>query len=330
MSIFSPTPSYEPPGRLWRNAHVQTVAAEWIGRRQARIEPTAEDLLHHADGTASRIIRYEPNGIPRGAVMVVHGLAGSADSPTTMRFAMEGQARAWRIVSVDLRGAGGTRSMPRIYTAADVDELDAAARHPFIADCPGPRVALGLSLGGGVVMRWLGLRGESAPVDCAVVAAPAAHLPSCAQALARSRHTLYDFHFAVKLGRRVRAVAAGSGRRPHAFWRHRSVRRLDDDFAASINGHPHAAAYYEASSAHHHGKSIARPTLVFASDDDPFVPIGPLVAHFGSLPAVEIRRSKHGGHLAFMGRRAGRLASLLPGLVFDALDGLGRGATLRP
>jgi predicted alpha/beta-fold hydrolase len=255
-------------------------------------------------------------------LLLVHGLGGAADSPNTVRLARAACARGWRAVSVDLRGAGGALPQARLYTAADVDEIDAACTHAAVAGARGPRIAVGISLGGGILARWLALRGEGAPCDAAVALAPTAHLPSCAEALSRLRHRFYDWTFAREVGRRIRAVAPGSGRRAFAAMRHFTMRRLDGDLAALACGQPDAARYWEFASAHHHVAGLRRPLMIVASADDPFVPIGPLRTSFGASPRVDFRESRHGGHLAFLEWRAGRLDSALPDLLLDPLEPL--------
>jgi predicted alpha/beta-fold hydrolase len=298
------------------------IASEWLVRRQ-RLALVPTELHVSLDGGGwTRLVVVDPPEPPRGVLVIVHGLGGAAGSPNTLRLAAAAAARGWRAVAVDMRGAGGSRAQPRMYTAADLDELDAALRHPVVAEAAGPKIAVGLSLGGGILLRWLGIRSDRAPVDAALAFSPTGHLPSCAEALSRLRHRFYDWSFARSLGRRVREVAPASGRRPHAFLRHWTMRRLDDDFAAFTCGLPSARRYWDHASAHHHVGGIARPVLIIAAADDPFVPIGPLTEHFGALPGVELGVFRHGAHLSFLERVDGRLVSRFPEMLLTPLEKL--------
>jgi predicted alpha/beta-fold hydrolase len=301
---------------------VQIVLAEILLRRtRADVEGTTIDVPI-GGGASTRFFVVEGAPRPRGVMLVVHGLGGAASSPNTKRLAGAASARGWRVVCVEMRGAGGSSAQPRLYTAADLDEIDAAVRHPAVAGASGPKVAVGVSLGGGILLRWLGIRGAGAAVDAAVALAPAAHLPSCAEALGRLRHRLYDWSFARSLGKRIRSVAAGSGRAPHRFSKHFTMRRLDRDFAAFACGQPDAERYWDHASAHHHAAGIARPVLILTASDDPFVPVEPLRTHFGSRAGVDFRVFRHGAHLSFLRRNEGRLVSGLPELLLSPLDAL--------
>jgi predicted alpha/beta-fold hydrolase len=321
-SPFGPARAYEARSAFLRNAYVQLHVAEWLARRsKPGVAPSQVDLAIGAGGR-TRLLVFDPPHRPRGVLVFVHGLGGAADSPNTLRLANAARARGWRAASVDMRGAGGAERQPRLYTAADADELDAAFAHEAVAGVSGPRIAVGISLGGGILVRWLGLRGGSAPVDAAVALSPTAHLPSCAEALSLLKHRFYDWSFARALGRRIREVAPAFGRRPHGRLRHFTMRRLDGDFAAVVCGQPDAASYWDHASAHHHLAGVSRPLLILAACDDPFVPIAPLRAHLGSLPGVDFRAYPHGGHLSFLEWRGGGIASALPELLLDALEPL--------
>jgi predicted alpha/beta-fold hydrolase len=321
-SPFGHVAPYEPASGFLKNPHFQMIVSEWSLRRRAPavVGTTVELVL--GDGATTRLLVVDPPGRPRGALLLVHGLGGAADSPNMRGIAQAAVGRGWRAVSVDMRGAGGSRPQPRLYTAADLDELDLAARHPAVAEAPGPKIAVGLSLGGGILLRWLGIRGADVPVEAAVALAPTGHLPSCAEALGRLRHRVYDWVFARSLGRRIRSVASASGRRSHGYVKHFTMRRLDSDFASLACGQPDAEGYWEHASAHHHVAGIARPVLIIAAGDDPFVPVEPLRRHFGSVPRVDLRVFPHGGHLSFIDRVDGRLRSRLPDLMLSPLEPL--------
>jgi predicted alpha/beta-fold hydrolase len=320
---FGKCAGYAARSVILRNPHAQIVIAEVaMPRRVGGSHPETVVDLEFRGGASTRLVVVDPSAPPRGVLLLVHGLGGAADGPRARWLAESAAGRGWRAVSVDLRGAGGTRRQPRLYTAADLDELDLASAHPTVTGVAGPKIAVGLSLGGGILLRWLGMRGGAVKVDAAVAIAPTAHLPSCALALGRLRHRLYDLSFAWALGRRIRAVAASSGRKPHAFLTHFTMRRLDDDFASLACGVPDAAGYWEHASAHHHLGGIDRPVLVIAAEDDPFVPFEPLRTCLAASPLVDLRAFPHGGHLSFLERSGGRFRSRLPELMLDPLDPL--------
>lgn len=317
---YRTTSAYEPPSDFWKGAHRQILCAEWIKASRTPAVPWKETRLALPDGEAVRRFVLEPDRPVRGAITVFHGLGGVADGANLRRFAQEAARRGYRAASVEMRGAGGKDEVRRLYTAADLDVFDAAAAVPDFAAAPGPRLFAGFSLGGGMMLRWLGIRGGDAHVDGALALCPTGHLPASAAALSRAPNFLYDLRFAALYGRRLRHLGLRAARAPHGRLRHATMRRLDEDFASFWAGQPDARSYYEEASAHRHASRIARPTLLVAAADDPFVPPDSLVRYFGALPQVDLRLSPHGGHVAFLDRVEGRLTPAYPRLLLDPLD----------
>ncbi len=319
-SPFRPTRDYVPP-RWLAGPHRQILMTE---RLNAAYVPTPSEEIELAlpSGGTCRLVRRRAVGESRGVVVVVHGLGGDARAGRIAECARVLNAAGLDAVAVGLRGAGGTTPQPRLYHAADLDEIDAAARHPWTAGRP--RVMLALSLGANLALRHAAMRGHdvASRFDAAVVVCPAAHLPASARALAGWPCALYNAKFAAALGARVRAVAPASGVRPHDRWRHRTVRRYDADFAAPAAGYASPDAYYEGASAHRVVGDIEIPTLVFGTADDPIVPVDVLREMWRAHPTVDLRISAHGSHLGFVeATPSGLAAGWMPRIV-EAIDDL--------
>lgn len=318
--VFRTTPPYEPPSRFWRGAHRQLLMAEWIKEKRTPALPWREEALSLGAGRgAVRMFRLEPTGPVRGVLVAFHGLGGTADGPNLRRFARTAAARGYAVVSVEMLGAGGPGPFPRLYTAADTDVFDAAAGIPGLRRPGLPLLFCGVSLGGGMLLRWLGLRGDEAPIDAVLTLSPIGHLPSSAEALGRFANRFYDRRFAALYAARLGDVASGS-RAPFDARRHKTMRDLDEDFASFWAEQADARSYYEYASAHRTAERIRRPALIIASADDPFAPPEPLVRHYGGLANVDLRLSRFGSHVAFLARRAGALEPVFPELLLDPLE----------
>lgn len=274
------------------------------------------------EGGSFRLVRRAAEGVRRGAILVVHGLGGDAHAGRIAEFSRQIAASGVDAIALGLRGAGGSTPQPRLYHAADLSELDAAWQHPWLAN--GPRVIVALSLGANVALRWLALRErlQSRTVDAAVAVCPAAHLPSSSEAISRLACRLYNAKFAMALGDRVRSVAPDSGRNPHSWWRHGSVRRYDADFAAPAAGYDDPDSYYEGASAHRVVGDIRVPMLILGAEDDPIVPVRDLRAMWADHPTAELRLTRHGGHLGFIESTPGGLRAGWMPRVIEALQGV--------
>ena len=206
-SPFRPTPDYAPPWWL-AGPHRQILMTERLNATYAPT-PSEETELALPSGGTCRLVRRRAVGPSRGVVVVVHGLGGDARAGRIAECARVLNVAGLDAVAVGLRGAGGSTPQPRLYHAADLDEIDVAARHPWTA--VRPRVMLALSLGANLAIRHLAMRGHDAAsrFDAAVVVCPAAHLPASARALAGWPCALYD----AKLRRPWESACAPSRRR---------------------------------------------------------------------------------------------------------------------
>ena len=77
------------------------------------------------------------------------------------------------------------------------------------------------------------------------------------------------------------------------------MREFDETFTAPVCGYESAADYYAKCSASQFLPTIAVPTLIIASQDDPVVPNFPLTKARLST-TTELRAPKYGGHMGFV------------------------------
>ena len=158
---------------LWLpNQHVQTIVPALFARRPAvqfRRErwdtPDGDfidlDWLVH-DGQPART-RAPPRRRSRADAplfVLFHGLEGSSDSHYARVLMAAAQERGWHGVVPHFRSCSGPLNLlPRFYHLADSNEVDWVLRR-LRATHRGPIVAAGVSLGGNVLLRWLGERRE--------------------------------------------------------------------------------------------------------------------------------------------------------------------------
>ena len=86
-----------------------------------------------------------------------HGLEGGSSSHYARKVAAQAQARGWRCVVPHFRGCSGEANrLARAYHSGDSAELDWILRRLQ------PDYAAGVSLGGNVLLKWLGEQGAGA------------------------------------------------------------------------------------------------------------------------------------------------------------------------
>jgi predicted alpha/beta-fold hydrolase len=240
-------------------------------------------------------------------LLVLHGLEGSTRSHYVGGLLQGAQRHGWRGVALNFRSCSGEMNRrARFYHSGDTGDLDEvvaliAARHPGV-----PIGAIGVSLGGNVLLKWLGETAEKAPLRAAAAISVPFDLAACAAELDRGLpRLLYTSNFMRTLRAKVRAKA-----REHpgfvdvaAALRARTFAEYDEIVTAPLGGFAGARDYWARSSSGPYLARIRRPTLVINARDDPFVPHAALPDPAALPPSVRVDFPARGGHAAFIDGR---------------------------
>lgn len=303
-SLFRPHP-------LFRNGHVQTIAAAYLPAprspykaRQHQVElPDGDRLVLHDDC---------PDTWQAGerVALLIHGLSGCHRSGYMVRLAERLEHAGVRTFRMDLRGCGAGVALARLpYHSGRSEDAAAALQHVARLCTASPAAIVGFSMGGNIALKLVGELGEEAcgHLDRAVAICPPIDLAPAVEHLHRPRNRLYERHFIKRLVRAVRERERAMPDLPVAEFRRlpRSLWEFDDVFTAPICGFGDAANYYQQSGAIRVAHRTRLPTLVIAAQDDPLVPAAPLEWLRGK-PAIDLRITRHGGHVGYIGWREHR------------------------
>lgn len=253
-------------------------------------------------------LHWPPERNRRPLVLLVHGLTGSEDSTYVLATASALLRAGYPVLRLNQRGAGPSRPFCRDrYHAGRSDDLARA-----IAELPARATALGIvgvgySLGGNVLLKYLGEQGRGALMSAAVAVSAPIDLAATCRNMMAPRNALYHRYFLGEL----RSEALGEGRRltskeRRAVLAARSIREFDDRFTAPRNGFAGADDYYRRCSSASFLGAIEVPTLLVQSEDDPIVPAGPFRAReWRTNPRLLPLFLPRGGHVGFHDRRGG-------------------------
>jgi predicted alpha/beta-fold hydrolase len=293
------------PHPLLRGGHLQTLAGAWWPLpRNAFSSRTKLHWIDLPDGDRLALHDDMPGEwrAGDGAAVLIHGLGGCHASGYMVRIAAKLQSRGLRTFRLDLRGCGAGQGHARLpYHAGRWEDIDAVVR--FVADlCRGSEIRLaGFSLGGNLLLNWLGRSGRFPNVARGIAVNPPIDLAACTQCIGRAARGLYDRHFTRLLYRHILGSSQWDAHSPLAL-AGRSPRRLiefDDLFTAPLSGFDDAAHYYRVASAAGCIAAIEIPTLILSSLDDPMIP-AELFAAAKMSPAVQLHLSESGGHLGYL------------------------------
>lgn len=239
-------------------------------------------------------------------LLVLHGLEGSARSHYAAGLLEAAAHRGWRAAILNFRSCSGEPNrLPRFYHSGDTADLDHVAR-VITARHPEARMgAVGVSLGGNVLLKWLGEQGEAAPAQVAgaVGISVPFDLEACARVLDRGLpRALYTSNFMRTLRRKVRAKAKAY---PgfvdvKAALRARTFAAYDRAVTAPLHGFADERDYWQRSSSGPYLAAIRRPVLLINALDDPFIPVASLPPVAALPPGVQAEFTAHGGHAGFL------------------------------
>ena len=140
----------------------------------------------------------------RPLLALFHGLEGSSDSHYARALMHAAAQRGWQGVVVHFRGCSGEiNRLPRAYHSGDSAEIDWVLRR-LRSEHDGRLHAVGVSLGGNALLKWLGeQRGMAAGIvnRAAAISAPV-DLHAAAAALERGFNMNYTRHFLATMKRK--------------------------------------------------------------------------------------------------------------------------------
>ena len=295
------------PHLIFRGGHSQTMLAAIVAGSRSGPLTTTEHHVTLPDG--DRLVLHDDAaelwqpGDP--VVLLVHGMCGSSESSYMQRISRKLTARGRRTFRLNLRGCGAGSGLARLpYHAGRSDDLQATAELIRLLAPGSPVSAVGFSLGGNIVLKWLGEQVEAeVPVTRAMAVNPPVNLEACTEHVRLASGGLYDRHFARLLFRHVRSTPHWRGKTALCQARRRPRRIIDFDelFTAPLAGYRSAQHYYRACSAAPLISQIKVPTLVLSAKNDPLIP-SHVLESMDPSDYVTVHIAEGGGHLGYIGR----------------------------
>lgn len=239
--------------------------------------------------------------------LILHGLEGSSDSHYALGMLAAVRRRGWRGLVMHFRGRGGQPNrLARGYCAGDTADIAHVVDWLRQREPATPLAAIGYSLGGNVLLKWLGEAGSGAPLRAAAAVSVPFLLDTVARRLQRGMSRLYQFHLLGELKRSYRAKFGSrtDGPVPLAMLANlRDFHAFDDQVTAPLHGYAGVHDYYTRASCRPYLRRIRIPTLILHALDDPFmlpdaVPDTPELS-----PSVRLELSPGGGHVGFVAGR---------------------------
>jgi len=293
----------------WWGGDLQTVANRLRGATADFVFRGGERLRFPlADGTGDTLLAtlHRP-ATPRAGtplVLLIHGLTGSEDSRYILSQARRLLDRGRRVLRLNLRGAGPSRALcgGQYYAGRSQDFRALLALLPTDLTRDG-LMAVGYSLGGAMLLKYLGEEGVSSPLAAAATVCAPLDLSITCGRMMRRRNGFYHRYILNQMKREATAEGASlSAAERAAILGSRSIWDYDEVFIAPRHGFAGAEDYYERCKPVRFMASIRVPTLVLGAGDDPWIPAA---VHRGydwaANKALVPLLPSSGGHVGFHG-----------------------------
>ena len=295
---------FQPPWWL-HSRHVQTILPSLV-KRNNNI-PYQRQRLELPDGDFADVFwcgtAQHPRHSIQPAVIMLHGMGGSFASHYVPGMIRALLAKGYRVAFLHARGCSGEPNrLPVTFHAADTSEL----RHLVLTlkqqDPDLPLAAVGFSLGGSVLLKWLAeVRGQPGLAAAVALSVPF-DLNATADTLNHGFSRLYQDYLLQQLKSLAiqKSAAQPAPLTAPQISKVKSLREYDDRMTAKINGFGTVDNYYRTASCTQYLKDISTPTLIIHALDDPFVPPHAVPTEYDLAPPVTLELTRQGGHVGFI------------------------------
>lgn len=245
-------------------------------------------------------------------IILLHGLTGSSQSSYIKGLQNSLFRNNLRSAAINFRGCSGqSNNRARCYHSGETEDADFLFRTLRQREPETPIGAAGFSLGGNVLLKWLGERDGKLDLFAAVAVSVPLLLGICATKLDYGFSKLYrasllnelKTYMAAKLTHletigheldKQKIEALGDLSDITSFWQY------DDRVVAKLHGFRDVHDYYHRSSSRQYLKGIRVPTLLIQAVDDPFMTDEVLPQPDELSPHVQTEFTRSGGHVGFI------------------------------
>jgi predicted alpha/beta-fold hydrolase len=297
--------TYRPPCFL-RNGHLLTIyphlfrRVEGVAYRRRRIETPDNDFIDLDCCLAGS----------HKAAVIAHGLEGNSQRPYVLGMVRALNESGWDAVVWNFRGCSGEPNRkPRFYHSGDTADLDTVVEHVLESRRYSRTALVGFSLGGNIVLKYLGERGRDAlrSIGAAVVFSVPCDLHGAALEMSRPSNMLYMRRFLTSLHDKIRVkMSVFPGQvDDHDYHRIRDFKDFDDRYTGPLHGFAGAMDYWEKCSSKPFLGTISIPTLLVNALDDPFLSPSCYPRDEAlSNPFLTLEMPDAGGHVGFVSLRS--------------------------
>ena len=236
-------------------------------------------------------------------VVVLHGLEGSSNSHYAKALMHYVRALGWSGCVVHFRGCSGVPNrLPRAYHSGDSDELEWLIA--FLGNLNFEQIFVaGYSLGGNVLLNWLGkseYKNNNSIIAAASISAPY-DLVIAGNRLSTGINKTYGSHFLKTL--KTKAIRKIKDHdlniEIQSIKGCSTLKQFDNCFTAPMHGYTDVNDYWSRASSEPYLSSIKIPTMIIHAENDPFLPGNKLKTLAQNNGNITLNLTIQGGHVGY-------------------------------
>ncbi len=287
---------------LFKNGHFSTIysaklrTTPSITQKRERISMKDGDFLDldfsHSEEKQGRL------------VILLHGLEGNAQ-----RTYIRGQAKlltqnGWDVCAVNYRGCSGETNLKyESYNAGKTEDLEQVIHHLLEKDMYDHIALVGFSLGGNLLLKYLGERNNvPAEIKSAVAISSPLHLKGSLERLTEFQNWVYRTSFLIDLKGKFKEKLEKFPEQmdTNDLKKIKSLLDFDNIYTAPAHGFKDAFDYYERNSSLQFVPEISIPVLILNAENDTFLSPNCYPREFASgSKNIYLETPIHGGHVGF-------------------------------
>lgn len=291
---------YSPP-RFFSNGHLQTVFPTLfrkvlgVSYQRERINTADNDFLD---------LDWSVVGANRLAILS-HGLEGNSTRPYIVGMARALNRRGWDVLAWNFRGCSGEPNRTvRFYHSGATEDLHVVVSHAATCRSYQTIVLIGFSMGGNLILKYLGERStHCASLKGAVAFSVPCDLQSGAAKMAEFSNSIYMIRFLRSLHEKIQQKMRLMPNQIDdiGYRKIKTFEQFDDRYTAPLHGFKNAEDYYSRASCKQFLRNISIPSLLVNARSDPFLSSScfPL-QEAEDNPNLYLEIPQSGGHVGFV------------------------------
>ncbi len=269
------------PCRFLANGHLQTLASTLLPRIRQK---THLEHLSMADGDVLELHSIDAPTKDSPILLLIHGLEGSVHSSYIQGMLLIAKQHQWRAIVPHLSGRHN-----------QTKELVTILQHLHSRYPHAPFAAVGYSLGGNLLLKFLGENPQQNFIHAAVGVSVPFDLEATVKKLGTGLGKLYEKNFVKQLKKTVQQKVDAK-----TLSEIKTIYDFDDKVTAPLYQYLNAKDYYEKTSCIHFLPHIKTPTLIINAKDDPMIPEHTIPSPQQVSKEVILDIQQYGGHVGFI------------------------------